>query len=115
MLKVSAKLYPKIAIVKTAYSFLDKAYILLDLDGDDYVLSVTPKVEIENLKETITSELVAQLARYEVYLQTKNVRELMLARAMASTVVGNNETDDKELPDYDVEKINIDWFDKYDK
>ena len=64
------------------------------------------------------NEILTQSARHEIYLQTKNIRELMLARAVATSVVAptieNVESDTQDEVDYDENEILKDWFDSND-
>ena len=64
-------------------------------------------------EEEFTNEMLAQSVRHEVYLQTKNIRELMLARALATSVVTEPEVlqESGEFPDqYSEDEILKDWF-----
>ena len=64
------------------------------------------------------NEILAQSARHEIYLQTKNIRELMLARAVATSVVAstekNAELDTEDEIEYNEDEILRDWFDSND-
>ncbi len=92
-MKFLKELYPKIALLKSAYSFTDRAYIHLDADDEYYYATVTPKPEKEPVtEEEFMNEMLCQAVRHEVYRQTKTLRELLVARAVASSVV---QTDDR--------------------
>ena len=111
-LRYNKSLYPKTALLKAAYRFTDSAYVHLDTDGEYYYVTILPKEgqPVPNDKE-FTNELLAQTVRHEVYLETKNIRELMYARAMATTVIGESET--TPVPDqipFDENEIIKDWF-----
>ena len=120
ILKYNTTLYPKEALMKTAYHFIDKCYIRVDIDGDDYVVEV---IEKENNATSIIhldfeNELLAQTVRYQVYQQTHTIREILMARAMSSTITGAvPEMEDVKLPDKvdDLENILKDWFEKNEK
>ena len=59
--------------------------------GDNDVADIA--LEFEN-------EMLAQAVRYHVYLQTHTIREILMARAMSSTITGSNtELEKDELPD----------------
>ena len=51
--------------------------------------------------------------------QTKNIREMIIARALSSTIVNNVEEDNIDLlkneDAYAAEEILQDWFDVYEK
>ena len=106
-LKYSRELYSKIALIKAAYNFTDRAYVHLSLNAKN------EKEEISD--DEFENEILAQSARHEIYLQTKNIRELMLARAVATSVVAPKDED--ELSDSEIEQqfcedeILKDWFD----
>ena len=86
------ELYPKIALMKAAYSFTDRAYIHLDADDEYYCVTIETKpgaTEID--QKQFLNEMLTQSVRHMIYKQTRNIRELMLARAMATTVVAETE------------------------
>ena len=110
--KYNKKIYPKVVIIKAAYHFTDIAYIHLDCDEVYYIVSIEPKLGAEIDEKSFENETLAQVARYEVFQQTKNIREIPLARALASSVVEKNDNIDTfDLVDSDVaDDILRDWF-----
>lgn len=115
-LKYSRELYSKIAFIKAAYNFTDRAYVHLDADEKYYYVLISAKDEQEEIfDDEFENEILAQSARHEIYLQTKNIRELMLARAVAtSVVVPRNEDellDSKIEHEFSEDEILKDWFD----
>lgn len=115
-LKYNRELYSRIALIKAAYNFTDRAYVHLDADEKYYYVSLNTKNEKEEISDDeFENEILAQSARHEIYLQTKNIRELMLARAVATSVVAPK--DDEESLDSKIEQefsedeILKDWFD----
>ena len=42
-LKFSTEMYPKEAILKAAYHFIDRCYIRVDLDDCDYIVEIKEK------------------------------------------------------------------------
>lgn len=115
-LKYSRELYSKIAFIKAAYNFTDRAYVHLDADEKYYYVLISAKDEQEEIfDDEFENEILAQSARHEIYLQTKNIRELMLARAVAtSVVVPRNEDEllDSEIEhEFSEDEILKDWFD----
>ena len=111
-LKFNKELYSKIALIKAAYNYTDIAYLHLDADEKYYYVSIESKnMECEINEDDFINEILAQSVRHEVYLQTKNIRELLLARAMATSVVIENEQ--KEIlqdDDFNENEILKDWF-----
>ena len=108
------ELYSKTALLKAAYNFTDKAFVHLDADDEYYIVELQMK-EGEHLVAEIdfTNEMLVQSVRHEIYLQTKNIRELMLARAMATTVITQEDSEHfvpDESDEYSEEEILKDWF-----
>lgn len=107
-------IYSKTALIKAAYHFTDKAYLHLDSDGEKYIVCIEPKPNISIDEKDFENEILAQVARLEIYRQTKNIREISFARALASSVVElaqDNETL-KETIDTEAASILKDWFER---
>ena len=112
-LKFNRELYSKVALIKAAYNFTDSAYIHLDADDEYYYVSIESKDSSTIVSEnSFINEMLAQAVRHEVYLQTKTIRELMLARAMATSVITKENTpprmDTSEV--FSEDEILKDWF-----
>ena len=108
------ELYSKTALLKAAYNYTDKAYVHLGADEDYYYVNIEMKGIGNSVSEKeFTNEMLAQSVRHEIYLQTKNIRELMLARALATSVVTEPEVlqESGDVPDqYCEDEILKDWF-----
>lgn len=121
----SKELYSRTALIKAAFHYTDRAYVHLDCDDSSYTVDIVQKpgctpVDLREFDNT----LLAQLAREEVYLKTKEIRKIALARAMASSVIETNEDvlaekqNDRKVPEplpleEDTERpedILKDWF-----
>lgn len=113
-LKYNRELYSKIALIKAAYNFTDRAYLHLDADKSYYYVSISTKDgQPEVTDQEFENEILAQSARHEIYLQTKNIRELMLARAVATSVVAPRdeaEIDSENTHAFSEDEILKDWF-----
>lgn len=114
-LKYNKELYSKTALIKAAYNFTDQAYVHLDADEHYYYVFMRPKENDTTISdEEFENEILAQSVRHEIYLQTKNIRELMLARAVATSVVAPEEedleSDEKMLQEFSEDTILKDWF-----
>lgn len=109
--RFSRHIYPKIAVLKSAYRFTNRAYLHLDQDAKDYIIRIEYKGDERfDLKE-FQNEMLTQTVRYEISRQTKDIRRLTLARALASTVIEDEsiqESDDQD--DFDVNDVLKDWF-----
>ena len=108
------ELYSKTALLKAAYNYTDKAYVHLDADEDYYYVNIEMKDMGNSVSEKeFSNEMLAQSVRHEIYLQTKNIRELMLARALATSVVTDPGVlqESVDVPDqYCEDEILKDWF-----
>lgn len=114
-LMYNKEIYPKIALLKAAYQFTDDNYIHIDVDSNNYIVEIVAKNDTENIniKDEFHNELLAQSTRYHIALQTKNIRELIMSRAFASTVVDSNLKDNSpehEEENIDIDQILTDWF-----
>lgn len=113
-LKYNRELYSKIALIKAAYNFTDRAYLHLDADKSYYYVFISTKDgQPEVTDQEFENEILAQSARHEIYLQTKNIRELMLARAVATSVVAPRdeaEIDSENTHAFSEDEILKDWF-----
>ena len=98
LIKISKELYSKEIIFKTCYKFTDTAYIHLSTDDDDYIVDITSKEETDttDYHKEFANQLIEEVNRQIVYEETKNIRQILFARSLASTVI------------YDEEKIDID-------
>lgn len=120
ILKFKRELYPKEAVMKAAYHFIDKSYIHVDFSDGDYIVEIIGKGNINNDSVALDfeNELLAQAVRYHVYAQTHTIREILMARAMSSTITGSN-SELKTVPHDDnpenLENILSDWFEKNEK
>ncbi len=112
-MKFCKELYPKIALIKAAYNYTDVAYVHLDADDAYYFVSVEEKQPGKEVNEKdFINEMLAQSVRHEVYQQTKNIRELLLARAMATSVIVDKDIveDDDGKSSFTEDEILKDWF-----
>ena len=119
--KYSKTLYSKKVLMKAAYDFIGSYYLHLDESADSYIVEFTPKKDIDqNVAQNFENELIAQSIRAQIFEDTKNIRELLIGRAMASSIVmekdpvqliNSEENKDQELP---ASAILQDWFDQHE-
>ena len=113
MMKFRKTLYSKNALLKAAYNYTDRAFVHLDADDEYYYVSIRPKESAVTISEDeFCNEMLAQSVRHEVYLQTKNIRELLMARAMASSLVMEHTSEDDSAEEdlFTEDEILKDWF-----
>ena len=66
-------------------------------------------------EKEFVNEMLVQSIRHEVYLETKNIRELLLARAMSTSIVAETDSSEDvvvENEEYSENEILKDWFDE---
>ena len=113
----SKEIYNKEAVLKAAYSYTDRAYLHIGADKDSYVVDIIPRSNDINIDEQeFQNEVLSQMVREIVQDKTKNVREIILARALSSTVISGPvmKEEEKEGMQMDIKDILSDWFEKYE-
>lgn len=104
-------LYPKEVLIKASFQFLDQAYIHIDKKDDEYIVKITPKDGMPQISEgDFDNEMLAQAARFVISSRTKNIREITLGRAMASTIIEEESDFDDGEDIQDIDNILKDWF-----
>ena len=128
--EVNLEIYEVDVICKAAYQFIDHTYVYFDvLDTNKVKVYLESKQEIssheiELLGKTFSNELLSQKVRFSVSQQTKNIRELIVGRALYSTCVEIESgeevesevieyTNDKEPSFTNLDDIAISWFEQY--
>jgi len=91
--KYKKDLYSKNVLFKTCYKFTDSAYVHLDVDEDNYIVCIFPKNEDDTVdySKEFSNQMIEEANREIVIEQTKNIRQILFARSMASTVVYDDE------------------------
>ena len=125
VLSINPKLYALETVYSAAYVFLDRAYILLDGDPEKEILVKLKPKQNEDL-DKLGGEFLNELINYADYRerskQTKEIREMLLQRALITndpSVLDDDKMDDELLEeledDYleDPEEIAIPWEEKY--
>lgn len=132
--------YTKEVILKAAYAFTDGVYIHIDTDERYYKITLKSKDDKYNSEEMLyadfENELIAQETRRMISENTKNLREMIVARALSSTIVnrtevcddgkstgerennrGNSEQDRgvREEESFSAADILKDWFETYEE
>lgn len=119
IIKLSEELYPKESILKTAYKFSGDYQIYLDKKEGYYYLEVNSAdgkdINDIELEHEIRKELIAQVARYSIVQQTQDLRNIIVARALASTIIDDTDIGYVSEADMKADDILSDWFEKYDE
>lgn len=84
---IDPQVYPREAVTKAAYLFLDRCYVYLfhDTQGDlkvRFKAKPQARVELSHLVDEFFNELLNQSIRLEIVTKSRNLRELIMARAL---------------------------------
>lgn len=117
--KVNKTLYPAMVVLKAAYAFIDRYYVHIDEDEEHWVIRMSAKSGMTTGDQAaeFENELLSQAVRCQIFEQTKSIREILLARAMASTMVDHEDpisriqTEQDEISGSELDRILTDWFD----
>ncbi len=112
MKKYSKNIYQLEALLKAAFALTDSMYVHLDEEDNYYLVSLLSKEDEaeELLYLKFENELIAQQTRYIVSIKTKNLREMIVARALASTMINEENEEYNDCDDYKADEILKDWF-----
>jgi His-Xaa-Ser system protein HxsD len=108
---VDSSIYSVSAILRTAYWFTDRCYILVTRDEPGhYCVHFSPKpdeqVDLASLVGEFTNSLLDQQLRVELAAETRGVRELIVAKAFAE---GDLLDDPVPGTDADPVEAQLDW------
>lgn len=111
---IPKEIYSKTVILKTAYKFTDDNYLHITSDKENYIVEIFSKNGKEELRvnDKFKNELIEQANREIVFSETKNIREMLFARAMASSVIFLDAEENSMELDIDDNSAMKDWFDK---
>lgn len=117
MQKYCKELYTKEVVMKAAFAFTDEMFVHIDADDKNYLVSLTVKKsakgeDIEEIYARFENELIAQETRLIVAERTKHIREMVVARALSSTVVNTGLAEQDDLEEFNADEILTDWFEK---
>lgn len=118
---LSKDIYPLVSVKKALANFMEEIYIKINSNKDEIVVQIVPKENKEKLEKIIGefyNELLRESLRYNIATETRNLRELIVGRALYTTCIDleenqeeNNYTEEKE---YSLDEIAVNWFDKYE-
>ena len=116
IIKLSKEIYLKEPILKAAYIFSDENYVYVDDSESEYIVKIECKSESkkEIIDKEFINEVIAQTVRYNIMLKTLNIRELILGRALATTMINDSQVYENNEEDTNLDDILVNWFDKYD-
>ena len=109
-LTINKSMHSRYALLKAAYHFTDEFYILLDQDETSYYIDISSKEGDlpDDIEGIFSNELLAQSTREVILEKTSSLRELILARAFASTIIDDKTTDEVTDNDFNDDNGEID-------
>ena len=113
----SKELYDREVFIKACYAITDIAYLHLSADELYYYADMIPKDNrdtVEDLNRKLENELIFQQTRKIVSRNTKQLREMIVARALASTIVNDNGKHVESEQSFSADSILKDWFDEHE-
>lgn len=118
---LNKNIYPLVSVKKAISNFMSDAYIKIDkINKNNIIIEIELKRDNErDTNEVIGefyNELLRESLRYDITMQTKNIRELIVGRALYTTCIDieEGESKDKETKEnYDLDEVAVNWFEKY--
>ena len=118
---LSKDIYPLVSVKKALANFMEETYIKISSDKDKIIVQMVLKENKKNLEKIIGelyNEFLKESLRYNIAIETKNLRELIVGRALYTTCIdlennpkGENNATQKE--EYGLDEVAVNWFDKY--
>ena len=128
VLRLSKSLYPIDVIYGAAYIFIEKSYVLLGRDGEDFIVEMAAKdasITEDGLRVIageFSNELLSQALRRRITKENKNILETIVSQALAgatgamvpSAFDDDDDDDDLDFLD-DPLGIAVPWEERFKK
>lgn len=113
-LRFDKGIYDRRALLKAAFRFTDRCYIHLQQDQAQWIVSWREKDGASVDSREFENELIAQNLRLQLLEESADLRKILLARAMASTVIQEVPvpSDESSSVMQDESQILRGWFDE---
>lgn len=118
---LSKNVYPLVCIKKALTNFMEMSYIKLSDRNNKIIVQIALKEfcgDLEKLVGEFYNELLRESLRYNIASETKNLRELIVGRALYTTCIDLDENIEKKNDvieeDYNLDDIAVNWFEKYE-
>lgn len=129
IIKIDANVYPLASVKKAMFNYVEKLYMNAKVKWNKIEILVElidNNADIETEIKEFLNDCIRESLRYEISVETKNIRELILGRALYSSCIKvdenaidcnskNNESENShfsEIDDFDLNDIAINWFDR---
>ena len=126
IVELSKNIYPLVVIQKTISNYLEQTYIKLEELDNKIIIKIKSQTndKLDNIIGEFYNELLRESLRYNIAMETKNLRELIIGRALYTTCIeideekeiltnNDNISDITEDEDYSLDDIAVNWFSKY--
>ena len=118
---LSKDIYPLVSVKKALANFMEETYIKISSDKDKIIVQMVLKENKKNLEKIIGelyNEFLRESLRYNIAIETKNLRELIVGRALYTTCIEleNNQKEENnatQKEEYGLDEVAVNWFDKY--
>lgn len=117
---LSKDIYPLVSVKKALTNFMEETYIKLKDNNDEIIVQMVlqeSKTDLEKIIGEFYNELLRESLRYNIAIETKNLRELIVGRALYTTCIDLDENQEEKNEDieetYNLDEIAVNWFDKY--
>ncbi len=129
LIELDLNAYPLASVKKAMFYYIDKLYMNVEVVNNSINVTaekIDNKVDLENEIKEFINDCLREALRYEISVQTKDIRELILGRALYSMCI---RVDARELTcnlpveerkkviydesdDFDINDITVNWFNK---
>ena len=112
-------IYPLVSVKKALVNFMEKTYIRIESNQDKTIIQMVLQENTNDLEKIVGefyNDLLRESLRYNISVETKNLRELIIGRALYTTCIDieekQEEIQDKETNEnYNLDEIAVNWFD----
>ena len=110
----SKEIYSKKTLLRASYAFTDEFYVHLSADEREYIVELSAKTGDNSIEyEEFNNEILSQALKEQLETDTKDIRTLIMARALSSSLIDNSEgTAEIENNDESTDSIMKDWFEQ---
>ncbi|MBR2247939.1 MAG: His-Xaa-Ser system protein HxsD [Clostridia bacterium] len=126
VIKINKNVYPLSSVKKAIFNYLNDFYITIKEKRNRIELLIETKKEDELIDDNTIKDLLndcnRESLRYEISVETKDIRELILGRALYSSCIKSDNSNEiindtkkeyyEEDEDYDINDIAINWFNR---
>ena len=125
---IDSKVYPLSAVKKAMFYYVERVYMEAETKLNRIEITMEKKdssIDFEAVIKEFLNDCLRESLRFEVASETKNIRELIIGRALYSSCIkidekivekeDNQEEKGVQIPeeqDFDIEDIAVNWFDK---